>query len=330
MKATMNYKKPVFWVILLLVLICGTAGVYFLTSPKTDGKDAVPPATSDEQMEEPDNSRNDTVLPEVGETEDGGEVSPLLSINGEQIGTVTVYKDEVGRVARKIETWISGIVKETSYTYYPDGNIKEVIIDNGDALIKTKYREDGTLEISREEHAKGTLETTYTETGSRSGILTEYLDGSWEEQTYDSEYNMLSWVQVDKNQFRWSREYTYYENGNRKSEIEINEAWGTYTEHFYYEDGTSHSVTLFGESKEHPEVISSQVRMENFYDAEGNQTTKNEYRDGRIEEVRFDAKGTRVWSKVIKPDGSTEERYYTDGKLSRHIINGEEMPIAGS
>ncbi len=330
MKIMMNYKKPAFWVVVLSIMICVVVAVCLLTDPKEDGMDVTPPAASDQQTENTDSSTDDASLPDEREEEDGGEVSPLLSITGEQIGTAALYKDEAGRITKKIETWNSGIVKETSYSYYPDGSKKEVTVYNGEVLMRTKYREDGTVEVVHEEHAKGTLETTYTETGSRSRLLTQYLDGSWDEKTYDSENRMLSWVQVDKDQFRKSWEFTYYENGDLKSEINIDEAWGTYTERFYYEDGTISSVTLFGESKEHPEVVSSQVRMEIFYDAEGNKTTKNEYRDGRIEESRYDAKGIPVWSKVTKPDGTTEERYFTDGRLSRYIVNGEEIPVAGS
>ncbi len=331
MKIMMNYKKTAFWVVVLSIIICVVVAVCLLTGPREDGTDVTPPAASDQQTENTDSSTDDTSLPDEREEEDGGEVSPLLSITGEQIGTAVLYKDETGRITRKIETWDSGIVKETSYSYYPDGSKKEVTVYNGEALMRTQYREDGTVEVVHEEHAKGTLETTYTETGSPSRLLTQYPDGSWDEKTYDSEYRMLSWVQVDKDQFRKSWEFTYYENGNYKSDIYISEAFGTRTETHYDEDGSIISdITLYSAPKSHPEVVVSQVRTENFYDAEGNKTSKTEFVDGRIEEVRYDAKGIPVWSKVTKSDGTTEERYYTDGRLSRYIVNGEEIPVAGS
>lgn len=326
-----NYKKPAFWVVVLSIMICVVVAVCLLTDSKEDGTDVTPPAAFDQQTENTDRSTDDASLPDEREEEDGREVSPLLSITGEQIGTAALYKDEAGRITKKIETWNSGIEKETTYSYYPDGNKKEVTVYNGEALMRTKYREDGTIEVVNEEHAKGTLETTYTETGSRSKVRTEYPDGSWNEHTYDSEGHTLSWVQVDKDQLRRSWEFTYYENGNYKSDIYIDEAGGIRTESHYDEDGAIVSeITMYSAPKAHPEVVVSQVRTENFYDAEGNRTSKTEYKDGRIEEVRYDAKGNRVWNKVTKPDGTTEERYFTDGRLSRYIVNGEEIAVAGS
>ena len=325
----MNYKKPAFWMIVSAVLICFVVVVLLLAGPKGDGQEAAVPPASGEPADTAGSSTEDPSQPDARE-EDGAEVSPLLSITGEQIGTAAVYKDEAGRLTKKVETWNSGIVKETSYSYYPDGNKKEVTVYNGEVLMRTKYREDGTMEIVHEETERYIADSTFTETGSRSSLALEYPDGSRKEETYDSKNRRISLVRIDKNQIRVTDTYTYYEDGRVKTHIVDDERHGTYSESYNNEDGSWYCITESRESKAFPDLVSSQVRLETFIDAEGNKTTKTEYIDGRIEERRDDADSKPVWSKVTKPDGTTEEKYYTDGKLSRHIVNGEEMPIAGS
>lgn len=325
----MNYKKPAFWMIVSAVLICFVVVVLLLAGPKEDGQKATIPPVSGEPADATDSSTEDPSQPDARE-EDGAEVSPLLSISGEQIGTAAVYKDEAGRLTKKVETWNSGIVKETSYSYYPDGNKKEVTVWNGEVLMRTKYRENGTMEIVHEETERYIADSTFTETGSRSSLALEYPDGSRKEEAYDSKNRRISLVRIDKDQIRITDTFAYYEDGRWKSQTTDDERHGAYSETYFYEDGSRYSIWESRESKAYPDLVSSQLRMETFIDAEGNKTTKTEYIDGRIEERRDDADSKPVWSKVTKPDGTTEEKYYTDGKLSRHIVNGEEMPVAGS
>lgn len=325
----MHYKKPAFWIIVSVVLICVAAAVLLLAGPKGDGQEAAVPPASGEPADTAGSSTEDPSQPDTRE-EDGAEVSPLLSLSGQQIGTAAVYKDESGRITKKVETWNSGIVKETSYTYYPDGNKKEVTVYNGEVLMRTKYREDGTMEIVHEETDRYIADSTFTETGSRSSLALEYPDGSRKEEAYDSKNRRIKLVQIDKNQIRITDTFTYYEDGSWKTNTTDDERHGAYSETYFYEDGSRYQIWESRESKAFPDLVASRLRMETFLDAEGNKTTKTEYIDGRIEERRDDADGKPVWSKVTKPDGTTEEKYYTDGKLSRYIVNGEEKPVAGS
>ena len=74
-----------------------------------------------------------------------------------------------------------------------------------------------------------------------------------------------------------------------------------------------------------PAFITAFTKHQNLTDAELEEIQR------MIDRSRRRARGEQtVWSKFTKPGGTTEMRCCTCGKISRHIVKGEEGKVAGS
>ena len=161
-------------------------------------------------------------------------------------------------------------------------------------------------------------------------MVIEFLSGKREELAYDSDGRMISWI-ITESGLQRTFEFSYYENGNRKSVIHNEEAHGIKEERYFNEDGSPAAVYTRCLGYEGILTAPSQeISKETTYDGDGNRTTKTLYLSGKIWETRHDAAGTRIWEKNIQPDGSTTEVYYSDGVISRYFVNGEEMKVVDS
>ena len=129
-RSVMNYKKPTFWLILLVVVVCIAVAVCFLTNPKTDNSqtadepaveapaepaqtptDTTPEETPAETPTEPAQAADDTEPSDAAETpaETAPETDPLLEqaisdaiyaryASGERQGTLWIGDETEGMV----------------------------------------------------------------------------------------------------------------------------------------------------------------------------------------------------------------------------------------
>lgn len=154
---------------------------------------------------------------------EGAEQTITYHENG-QVATITVKEgacswvstyDTAGNMIHQQETREDGVVTETTYTYFTNGNVASQVTD-----ASTGYHN----------------EITYYENGEMATSKNKSEDGLYFENTYNEDGTMASQISDMGNGIVSEYRYTYHANGQKASEV-MDNSDGYHMERTFYENG---------------------------------------------------------------------------------------------
>lgn len=265
--------------------------------------------------------------------------------NGEMV-TETTYVYEYypdGSIKSYVGKNLAGQVTESgAYTYYADGTIKTQIIVNAEGRFETEYFENGDNKYESGQYADGSsFEAEYNEQGDTVKQSYRNADGSGYEEAYNENGDLIQSVSYGSGgvveseltyQYEYDdngnvvkytcynadgvlyeiEEYTYYENGTRKTEKGSN-IDGSRWEYGFDEDGCKITV------------------LDYFSDGSGYQCEYYLHSEAIKFEAHLDADGTKEAWTYDEQGNATKCAYYdADGVLTQEYTYAYEYYPNGS